>query len=352
MSKAIFVGKEFKSLISAVTRYPSIGSFAGAELINLRVGKNIAIATTSGVALSKAKIHAEGELPLIGIGIRELSAFAGICHDTAKVYIEIKEKQLSIKSKGREIVLPLADGHINKLPEIAGDGIVITKEIADRISYLAQIAYNDTAKAELNCVMLTAAGQAIAVNQKAIASLKCGAINEGKVALPILLAKGLSKGDTVYPGVKETVVKSGIGVYCAPSPVQAQKSFPVEAVQRYGETKRDILATLEGAKLAAAVVECNAILGQITRTEVVVTLLIGTDKLEVLAENGSVKFRAVVPLLSGKQETELKVPIEEMLHASVFLGKQTTIAKGKNEEVFMSFAAGWTMFPRWRQGKK
>lgn len=352
MPKASILGKDFKTLTSAVTKFPSLGSFAGTELISLQVQSGKLTATTAGVAMSWADVPVEGTIPFIGVGEREVLAFAGICPDTAKVYIEVIEKLIHLRCKGREIVLPLAKGREQLLPVAIGVRMEITKELAVRLNYLAQIAYNDSTKPELCCVMLTVTGQAIAVNQKAIASLKYPSDGaQTNVALPVLLAKTVTKGDVVFAGPKETMLRSGIATYCVPSPVKAQAEFPVATVVKYGEAEREVLAKFEGARLSDAIIECNTILSSVTRTEIFVSLAVGSEKMEVTGENGGIKFRASIPLLASIVEGQLKVPIDEMLHVAAFLGKTTVIARGAKGEVFFSFGLGWTMFPRWRPGK-
>src|ERR1700739_2113624 len=107
MLSAYLTGKNFRALISAVSKFPTIGSFAGADVINLEVREGRAVATTCGIVLSRARVPADGELKLIGLERRTVEAFAGICPETAKLSIVSNgSKDVLIKFKGREINPP------------------------------------------------------------------------------------------------------------------------------------------------------------------------------------------------------------------------------------------------------
>lgn len=345
------IGKDLKSLIRAVMRFPSVGSFAGSELVSLQVKNGWAIASTFGVILSKARVPAEGELELVAGDERALEPFIGGCSDTVKVVIEADEKVLKIRGGKRDSTIARCKGTDHQLPKLKDVGGVeqftVSKEIAQKVGYLAEVAYSDASKPEICAVMLAGDGRAMAVNQKCIASLKLQNNGVGRVAIPLPLAKILTEGDQVYVSPKETMIRSkGPAWYVMPSPVIAQKSFPVDSVTKFEKVGKEPVLTCRGDLLALAIQDCNACLSGISRTEIVITFESGNG-LELTAENGGTRFHRTVRAAVSKQAT-MKVPLEELLHLIPFMQDELQLSVGtKNGETFLSFKDGWAMLPRW-----
>lgn len=350
---ATVLGKDFKALISAVTKFPTVGAFAGSELINLSAVDGKLTATTFGIVLSRAKVPVDGTLPLIAVNERELGDFAGICPDLAKIEISVGKTEVTVRFKNRELTTATMQGRTFKMPvtkEIPG--VTITKPIAARVSYLADIAFNDSSRADLCCVMLTTAGQVIAMNQKTLAVLQASPVKRGNVAVPVPLAKTLAVGDVLYVGAKETALRSGIALYSMPSPVKAQKEFPLATIKQYAKLERTEVAVCEATKLATAINECAACLGQASRSEIVVTLSIANGKAELSAKAGGAKFRTVFSMLGKTGEASFRVPLEGIVHVAAFMGNKVTLSAGLHSELFMGVADGWVLFSGWEEKKK
>jgi hypothetical protein len=354
IQKLVIAGKDFKALIQAVTKFPSVGGIAGSEQINIYTSKGHLIATSFGVVLARAKAPAEGELPLLSVDERLLIPFAQVPNETSKVHIELDEKEIRFKCRNREITAPRNQGIDHKFPHTNGNGasIEVTEAIAKRGAYLGQVAFNDASRSDLCAVLMVPTGEAMACNQKAIAVLKYGKKGVQKIALPIPLAKSLSKGDQVWFSEKETVLKSGIAAYCMPTPTKAQKEFPVDGIQQFAKTDTEPVVRCKGDLLAAAVAECDAILGSIARTEIVLTIKPVGDKLELSSLNGGARFKHLMPTIEVmKENVELRIPLEEMKQTVPFIASEdrVTLSVGKkNGETFITFTEGWCLFPSWK----
>ena len=348
--RACFRGSDFKALVAAATRFPSIGSFADSQMVHLKVSDGVARATMCSIAAAAATVPAEGELPLLAIEERTLQGFASVVSDAAKVYIQAGA-DIRMWRKGREVTVPLKQGTVYKIPKATGAKIKLSADSAKRIGFLSSIAYDDQSKAELSCVMLTKEGYAYAVNQKTIAALKCEPCSDDRVALPVPISRVLSKNDVLYPG-KETLLRSGRGLYCMPSPLVAQKKFPLKEIRAYADLKRKAYATFDGSEFAEAVQESNSCLGQLSRVEVIAQISVEEDHIELVAESGGAIFRAThVPVEKGIATT-FKISLEELTHVAAFLGKKTVLSRGDKGQVFLSSASGWAMMQVWTSKKK
>jgi hypothetical protein len=353
MDKAIFSGHLFKVLIAAVQKFPSIGSFAGSEVVNISVADGKATATTFGTVLSRARVEAEGTLKLIGINERDISSFASICTDTAKVTITPSEKSIVLKSRNREINTPVMEAQQYKMPTLKDTpSIPITKAIAGRVGYLAGVAFNDMSRPELCCVMLTSTGQAVACDQKTLAVLSASKVKHGNTAIPVTLAKALQVDDVLYIGSKETVLKSGIALYSMPSPIQAQKDFPLAQITEVGKQARTEVTAVDGEKLALVISECAVCLA--SRTEVVASITVAEGKIVLTAKNGGTVFSAPLsPLGVPSQDTVFRVPLDGIQHVLPFLTGKILLSSGRHGELFLGLEdAGWIMFPAWETRKK
>src|ERR1035437_7667400 len=267
--RLIVVGADFKALIVAVSRFPTIGSFAGSDTISISAQDGKINASSFGVVLSKARVKADGVLPLVGVDERALTAFAALCPDASKVYLEVVGKELVIKCR-RELTVCLATGTDHKMASTKDMvGLAISEEMVKKVGYLAQLAFSDSSRAELCCVMLNGE-EAISCSPKIVASLKLKGMKGEKIPLPLALAKGLKAGDILYPGMQETILNSGIGRYSMPSVVKARTDYPLAAVSRLGKEIETKELILDGPKFLNAISECNSVLGSIARTEIVV----------------------------------------------------------------------------------
>jgi hypothetical protein len=162
-----------------------------------------------------------------------------------------------------------------------------------------------------------------------------------------MLAKGLKGGDVVYVGPKETLVKSGVAVYSMPSAAKAQKDFPLETITALGKTKQEAFAEVEGGRFADLVTDCASCLGQLARTEVLLSMATVGDKLTISAKNGGALFRGVLPLLSTTGDRSFHVPLEGMVQVLQFVGQKVVFSLGKHGDLFMTVDAGWVLFPAW-----
>jgi hypothetical protein len=257
-----------------------------------------------------------------------------------------------VRSRNREISTPILEGQRHKVAQLKDiEGLRISKEVASRVVYLSELAFSDSSRAELCCVMLSN-GQVMAANQNTIGLLKVSG-GAGSVAIPLTLAKILSPGDMLYAGTRETVVKSNGVVYTMPSPVKAQKEFPIAQIRQYGKQAREEIAFCLGSKLGEVVAECNTCLGSLARTAIRPRLSLNEDKLELTATNSGVKFRAVLPLLGTATKTQVfHVPLESIVHVAAFMGKKVSLAAGKHGELFLGVGDGFVMFPSWAENKK
>jgi hypothetical protein len=340
-------GKDFKLLIEAVTRFPSIGT---SGLISLKASDNKITASNTGIVISKATKECNGELPIIGIDEKMLIPLAGVVGDASKVIVTVQEKEISIRSKTREITAPNTAGKDVVLPKLSATGLDITDDIASKIRYLSNVAMQDSARPEVNCVML-AGPSVIAINQKAIAYLVCNNTSKENIAIPLAIAKAIKSGDTLYAQPQDTFVKSGIGWYAMPSPVKAQQSFPVATIEYLDKSETAPFAVLKGHVLASALLECSSILSALSKVDVVLTMEISNSKLQMSAMSGTAKFRRVVATLKvGDDSSKLNLPLEQAKDIGPLIEEEESITVGigkKHNEVFFKFSNGWAMFPSW-----
>lgn len=354
--KATFLGKDLKALIAGIGKFPSLGNFAGADLIHLQVSEGKATAYTFGIVLSKVQVPAEGKMLLLGLDRRGVEGFVSICADAAKVILTKVDNQVAFASRGREALVPASTGQVYKSPLLKGiSSIAVTKDLAERMNYLSEVALNDSSRAELCCVMLTPDKQAIACNQKTVALLKTGCKLEGNVAVPLALSRVASPGDQLFPGTKETTLRSGIATYSMPSSVRAQKEYPFGIVRDLAKQSRDELLAIDGQKFVTAITECATCLGQLSRTEVIVDMKIAGGKLDIRSTNGGVRFSTLVSVLTpDPAEVEFRAPLEGLKSVLPFIGEKVVFSRGKHGDLFLTVTRGWVLYPCWetKKGKK
>jgi hypothetical protein len=311
----------------------------------------MAKASAFSVVLSLAEVPGMGDLPLMGIDERILVPFASVCREKSPVKIEVRGQVVQFKCKNKEITVPLRTGKDNQLPSLQGaQHIDITTDIAKKIVFLSNIAFNDSSRAEMCCVMLVADGRAMACNQKTIAALKCHSGGSTNIALPLPLAKILSNGDRISVTTTESVVKSGIAHYAMPCPIKAQNEFPIALVEKFSSLDREIIAVCDSKSFTNAVAEALTCLGSMNRMELLLQLNISGEKLELKTESGGAKFRVVIKLKEQKEEGQLKLPLEYTSQACQFLkDDDLSLARGKNRETFLLSGDAWAVFPEWKE---
>lgn len=354
MEKTKILARDFKALIAAVCKHPSLGAFAGSDLVNFQVVNGQATAKTFGVVAARAAVSAEGLMSLIGIDRRAIEEYAKLCGEKSTLEISRDGNEIKFVCRERKLqlvvdtkVAPVKTPGTKNLPKIA-----ISKAVAERVAYLADVAFNDSSRAELCCVMLTTDSLAIAVDQKTFAVLNIPGILANNLAVPLPLAKPLQDGDTLYIGERETIVRSGIGVYSMPSPVKAQKDFPLELIKKVGSMKREKAAVCEGEKLGNALNECAACVGGLSRTEVIVHLKSRGDSLSLTTTNGGAVFETAIPLLSCKGEFTFRVPLDSMRLTVPFFSKKVTLEQSERGDLFANVGNGWCLYPGWHESKK
>lgn len=351
--KVVLLGKDFKELIAAATRFPAgAGSFAGSELVHLSATGGTLVAVMAGLVLAKARTAVEGDLPLCAMDERLAGSFAPLCPDTAKVYIWIDGSEIKITCRNREVKTPMRPGVVHRFPSLKdAEPIKISKEVAGKASFLSDIAYNDASKAELCCVFLTTAGEAMACSQKVAAVFKVPPV-PSNFALSLLLSKSLKLGDLLYIFKKEMVLRSGTSIYSVPCPVKAQNEFPLKTVRQFGKAESTAVATYDGIKLAAAISETLSCMGQVARTEVQAHVNISKEKLEIVARNSTAGYRTSIKPLAFEQEETLRVPLDALSAVTPFMEGKVQIAKGKSGEFILQLESGWALFPSWSEPKK
>jgi hypothetical protein len=346
-------GKEFSALIQGSTKFPSIGLFGGSEMVNLRVAKGYAVCTTLGVVLSRSSLPVQGELPLIAVDERLITPFANQHTEATKVTIDVNDTNIIIRARGRKIEAAYKEGTDQPFPKITAEGIEITPSLAERVGYLSNVAFSDLSRPDLCCVMILPDGRAMACNSRAIVVLNCHAGHKQKIAMPLPLAKALVKGNTIFPGVKETAIKNGCAKYCMPSPSRALAEFPIEAIDSYAKIESSMVAVFKGSQMARAVTEADACMGALSRLEMVLKLSLANGKAAMTTENGSARYQTKMQSLKMVEtEHDLNLPMEEMLRISPFLEKEesvTVLLGNKNREAFLKFKNGWAMFPKWEK---
>lgn len=343
-------GPAFKQLIDAVSRFPSVGTFVNSDMVTLKMNDGFLEASMFGVVVANAKVKAEGVLAQCATDERTMIPFASTVVKDSVVTMEVADGAVRLRTRGREIMLSTLPGQENLVPKLKGAKLKISADVATKLNYLSGIAMTDTSKPELCCVMV-ADGKAMACNQKAVAVMDCAIDGHtGKTALPVPLLKALAKGDVIVAG-ESTLLESGIGRYMMPSPVAAQEKFPIAMIKKYADVQKKKVAACKGEHFSSALDECSACISNVSRTQVVVTITVKQNKIELAAKNGGVAFRRVIPC-NSTVETKLIVPLEEAILASPLFGtKELHVYNGTNDETILAFADGWVLFPSWTPSK-
>ena len=324
-------------------------------MINLMATGGELVATHIGVAISKVRIGAEGELPWTGVSEGILEGIVSLCTDTSKVTLRREGTVLLLKCRGREeSTVALTANEELKVPSVKNlTGIEISDKIGPRVSYLAALAHSDTSRAELCCVMMTATGELLACSPKVIASLKGRKMSEN-IAVPLVLAKSLSAGDVLYPGPKSTVVKTAIATYSMPAPVKAQQNFPIAKIVEFSKSQTTKVASVAGEHFTSALEDCKSCLSRLSSdAEILVDLRFDDKGLALSAASGPTIFKAPVSLITASNQTgSFRAPLEEMLALIPFMTTDLSFERGEHDDLFIRMPVGWAWFPCYLEHKK
>ena len=294
-SLATVPSKDFKELVKAVSRFPSIGAFAGSEMIMLSTSKNVLLASSYGVVLSKASTPIEGDLPLLAVDERVLIQFATTCGDDGTVTITTDGKIVLFKHKKKEVKVPFTSGQVHEFPVVdKAKGLHLSSTLAKKINYLSMLAHSDSSRLELCCVMLSQ-NRAISCSPKVFANLGTDYTSTENAPIPLPLAKELREGDTLIPGKSHTVLVSGVGQHCMPALVKARESFPLAVVEKYNAAIKSEICMVSLNRLNKLVGDCDTILSAIAKTEVVLCFSYAKGRLSLKATNSSTEFTGSVP---------------------------------------------------------
>ena len=362
MQTATFIGKDFRTLLSEATRFPSVGTYSGSELVTLTVGGGLCVARTMGLAQCWAEVPAEGKLEC-SIDERVIVSFMSLCTESSKVRLTNTGSELILKTRTREVKeAPGAIIHKTKKPATAGDPLSISKSLGDTLRYLSDVAFDSESRQELCCVMLAYSSPAtdmadgiayaLACNQKIVACMRVGRIHQPSIrtAVPLLLAKNVVSGDSLYLGAKDSVLSSGVSLYSVPSPARAQRDFPLETIFGYGTLARSVSAMCSGDKLGLAVGECNTILA--AKTDVRLRLAVTEEGILLRAKSGTTEFKTQVPITKYTAAMDFDAPLDALRPVLPLLtGKNVALSAGPHGELFLSMKSSWVMFPAYVRKK-
>jgi hypothetical protein len=348
MARITVNGKDFKAIVSAATKFPILGGIAGSELVSLTAKNDILRASTLGTMLSQAKCVCVGTDVGFAIDIRLLTSFASVCSELNDVVIDV-DQTITLKSKNKEITAPLIQAANHKMTPIKdlqySCKLELTGALANQLNFLSALAFSDSSRAELCCVMLTKVN-AIACSQKAVAVLSSIKADDN-TALPLPIAKSLAAGDIVYVGPNETILRSGLGTYAIPSPVKAQAEFPVAAISSMLQTKETPLFDVQGSLFAAALAEADKCLSAIARTEITISIDLQPNDIVISGENGGAKYKANLPV-SVLGTGKIHLPLVEISEASAFMDDTVLhVSSGANGETILKIGNAWFLFPAW-----
>lgn len=348
ISKCLFTGRDFVAMIEAVTKFPSVGQFVGAEFVHLAINDGYAVACTFGVVQSRGRVPAAGVLKLVGVDRRVIDSVAALCRGTANVKVYVVDKEIVFLTRGRKTKTAIAHGEHFKVPGVKdATEIKVTHSVTEKLVYLSDVAFNDSSRAELCCVMLTGKGEAVAFSQGTVAVLEAPKVKAGHVAVPLPLAKVVTVGDRLFIGPRQTVLKSGkAATYVMPSPVKAQKDFPFAVVEKLRSEARNKSAVFDGRKLAEAIKECSLCLAGLARTEVIVRLMPSIEgKLQLWAKNGKAQFSTSLPAKVAAVSGEYAAPLNNLMHVAPFMSGKVTLSRGELGDMFLDVGDGWILFP-------
>lgn len=359
MTKQVVIrGERFKRLVAAITKFPTLGSFAGSEMVNMSCDSGVLTATAVGVVMSVVTAKATGSIDLVAINERVLGNFAGVVADGAKVVLSRSGNEISLRCRKRVMLAPLMPGTQLTQPSIEKIAAVkISADAAAHLRYLADIAYNDSSRQEVCCVMLSKRGLAYAMDQKAVAVLRVPVGVSGPVPLPLPLARLVEAGNRLYADDTVTALRVGEAIYSMPTLTAARKGFPFGKVKALEATIADVVAIVDGMALAQAIDDCVKCLGNLARTEAVCSVDIPENTAEayaaISAANGGATFSTKAPLLQALIPFAYRVPLESLSRARPFMRGKLRMARSKYGDMFLQLdGCGWLMFPAQVDAKK
>ncbi len=344
-SRVTLNGAEFKDLALKITRFPGLGMFGGSDLVHLSASDGWFKAASSGVVLAIGRKRCEETLPLCAIDERILVNFAGITPESGTVKIEVVDKQLRMRCGKNEVLTQMIAGKNYKGPEV-GDlpKLKISGDAAERIRYLADIAYNDVTRPELCCVMLGKTGAAYAMDQKAVAVLNTEIRPGVSTPLPLPFARAIEAGNNLYVGSKVTILKAGWVSYSMPT-LTAAKKYPFGLIKTHLEGSKAPLGEVNGELLSGAIDDCVKCLGQLARTEMAALLHLNEDGTLFLGgDNSGTKFETSVKA-KIKTDAVFRIPLASLSRVRPFLRGAVTVSGGNNGDMYLTMKAGWAMFP-------
>lgn len=350
--KAQIKASDFKALVDAVSKFPSIGGFSDSDTVNIAVADGVAsVSIVGGVVSSFASIEATGMLPVIGLNDKLINGFANLCAGDSLVTIEVANKEIILRCKHERAVQPFKKGVIHLPPDGATvEGVVklpVTENIAAQMAYLASFAFGDQVQPELYCVYVHPSGHMLSFALSVGGVVKVAIKSKTGSAIPLPIAKELQKGDVLYAGTRQTVVQSGKSCYTMPTPVEASAKFPAQMLLNFGKIPRNVIVECSEAALADAARKFSVCLGSLSRDEIVVRATIKDGRFELFAENAGVRYSTSVRGAVCLVDAVFYLPLNDLSKVMETSGTdaQMTIAIGKaNREVFLVFEHSWIVF--------
>lgn len=342
----------FRSLVGAVTRFPSVGDFGDSGLVWMTASNERLTACAVGIVYSHVvEPCSEAQMPVMGVDRRVLESFVGLCRASSvsitwtdtTVKFRSGKQDVSTAYKSRD-ALPVAN-------RAETQPIKVTGALADVTRYLSDVAFADNSRPELCCVMLTGDGNAIAANQKVLGVFQVPKLSADHVAVPLALAKVLQEGDGLSLGTKDVTLMRGTASYSMSRPLKAQKEFPIDKIVSYGQQKRTKIAVCVGSQLAGKLEDCSTCLSALSKLEVIGEIAITGGELVVAGSNGQTRFHASMKTLSSEGDATFRIPMTEIKHALPFMQQNVTLSSGEHGDLLMGLPNGWILFPAWKETK-
>lgn len=351
-SKAQIPAHSFKSMVDAVSKFPSIGGYSGSDTINLEIKDGVAsVSVAGGVVSSFSSCEATGTLPVVALNDKLIYGFANLCGGDSPVTIEVKDKEIVLRCKSERVSHPFKQGVRHAAPVIEKiDGAIridVTDEVAEKFGYLASFAFNDQCMPELCCVYVHPSKKMLS-----FAVHICGVFDVDVKAktgapIPLPLAKELIKGDIVYAGSHETAVWSGKSIYTMPTPVAAIAGFPHKMLLEFANIPRDLIVECTEAALADAARKFSMCLGSLSREEIKLRATVADGRFALHAENAGASYNTVVRGAEHHKDAIFYFPLNDLSKVMESSGTDANISiyQGKKGgEVFLVFESGWIVF--------
>lgn len=351
--KAQIKASDFKALVDAVSKFPSIGGFSDSDTVNLVVANGVAsVSIVGGVVSSFASVEASGAMPVIGLNDKLINGFANLCAGESLVNIEVIKNRIVLRCKHERAVQPYKKGVAHAPPDVAKiEGAVklpVTETIAAQMAYLASFAFGDQVQPELYCVYVHPSGHMLSFALSVGGVVKVAIKSKTGSAIPLPLAKELQKGDTLYAGTRHTVVYSGKSCYTMPTPVEASAKFPADMLLNFAKIPQTKVVECSEAALADAARKVLVCIGSLSsRDEIAVRAAIKDGRFELSGKSAGVSYSTVIRGASCLVDAVFYLPLIELSKVMETSGTDTqmSIAVGKvGKEVFLVFESSWIVF--------